>query len=75
VELVDKRERYRGDEASGNGTQAVRGHWNCAPGPPDQTALGAAYCFDRFLGDFLFKVANSLAAEGGGGTALSKTIA
>jgi hypothetical protein len=30
---------------------------------------------DRFLGDFLSKVRNNSAAEGGGGTALSKTIA
>jgi hypothetical protein len=30
---------------------------------------------DRFLGDFLFNVRNNSCAEGGGGTALSKTIA
>jgi hypothetical protein len=37
--------------------------------------LARSYYLDRFLGDFLFKVRNKRAAEGGGGTALSKTIA
>ncbi len=47
-----------------------------ACGQPGIPAIEFSYfSLDRFLGDFLFRVPNNFAAEGGGGTALSKTIA
>jgi hypothetical protein len=75
VEPVDKRERYRDDKASGDATQERRATSAVARHRLIEPLEERPYSFDRFLGDFLFKVANSLAAEGGTGTALSKTIA
>jgi hypothetical protein len=83
VEPVDKRGHYRNDKASDGGKE----DYEQAPLPATAARVGLARScggvssygnhvyLDKFLGECLSNVRNNRAAEGGAGTALSKTIA
>jgi hypothetical protein len=85
VEPVDKRGHYRNDEASAGGRKTMSGrvlilpataaHKERARGCGGVSSYGNQVYLDKFLGECLSNVRNNRAAEGGAGTALSKTIA